>query len=52
MMRRYNRWHLRFDQPDPVDSSYDLSDPQSFNRYTYTNNDPVNFDDPSGLVAC
>ena len=49
MFRRYNRWHSRFDQPDPYDGSYDLSDPQSFNRYAYTQNDPVNFIDPSGL---
>jgi RHS repeat-associated protein len=48
MMRRYNRWG-RFDQPDPYDGSYDLSDPQSFIRYSYTGNDPVNFVDPTGL---
>ena len=49
MHRRYNRWHSRFDQPDPADFSYDLTDPQSLNRYAYTQNDPVNFVDPSGL---
>src|SRR2546423_10983102 len=49
MFRRYNRWHSRFDQPDPYDGSYDFTDPQSFNRYSYTQNDPVNFVDPSGL---
>lgn len=49
MFRRYNRWHSRFDQPDPYDGSYDLTNPQSFNRYAYTQNDPVNFVDPSGL---
>jgi RHS repeat-associated protein len=49
MARRYNRWHSRFDQPDPYDGSYDFSDPQSFNRYSYTQGDPVNFVDPSGL---
>ena len=49
MMRRYNRWWSRFDQPDPYDGSYDLTDPQSLNRYAYTQNDPVNFIDPSGL---
>jgi RHS repeat-associated protein len=49
MHRRFNRWHSRFDQPDPVDSSYDLADPQSLNRYAYVQNDPVNFVDPSGL---
>jgi RHS repeat-associated protein len=51
MFRRYNRWWSRFDQPDPYDGSYNLSDPQSFNRYSYTQNDPVNFTDPSGLDA-
>lgn len=49
MMRRYNRWHSRFDQPDPADASYNLNDPQSFNRYAYTQADPVNHTDPSGL---
>src|SRR5437764_456831 len=53
MYRRYNRWHSRFDQPDPADESYDFGDPQSFNRYAYSGNDPVNFNDPSGLyTAC
>ncbi|HET8669061.1 MAG TPA: RHS repeat-associated core domain-containing protein [Candidatus Saccharimonadales bacterium] len=45
MHRRYNRWWSRFEQPDPYDGSYDLSDPQSFNRYSYVKNDPVNFVD-------
>jgi RHS repeat-associated protein len=51
MARRYNRWHSRFDQPDPYDGSYELTNPQSFNRYSYTQNDPVNFVDPSGLTG-
>jgi RHS repeat-associated protein len=49
MFRRYNRWWSRFDQPDPYDGSYDLTNPESFNRYAYTGNDPVNFVDPLGL---
>jgi len=49
MFRRYNRKHSRFDQPDPYDGSYSLSDPQSLNRYAYTENDPVNLVDPSRL---
>jgi RHS repeat-associated protein len=49
MFRRYNRWWSRFDQPDPYDGSYDLTNPQSFNRYAYVQNDPVNFVDPMGL---
>lgn len=50
MNRRYNRWWSRFEQPDPYGGSYNLTDPQSFNRYSYAQNDPVNFVDPSGLV--
>ena len=49
MFRRYNHWWSRFDQPDPYDGSYNLAHPQSFNRYAYVQNDPVNFVDPSGL---
>ena len=49
MHRRYNRWWARFEQPDPYDGSYNLTNPQSFNRYAYVNNDPVNFVDPLGL---
>jgi RHS repeat-associated protein len=52
MLRRYNRWHSRFDQPDPYDGSYNLTDPQSFNRYSYTQSDPVNFIDPTGFERC
>ena len=52
MFRRSNRWHSRFDQPDPYDGSYDFGNPQSFNRYAYTQGDPVNFVDPSGLDTC
>lgn len=51
MFRRYNRWWSRFDQPDPYDGSYDLANPQSFNRYTYVQNDPINFVDPTGLIT-
>jgi RHS repeat-associated protein len=50
MNRRYNRWWARFEQPDPYGGSYNLTDPQSFNRYNYVQNDPVNFVDPTGLV--
>ncbi len=49
MMRRYQNYWNRFSQPDPYDGSYNLTNPQSFNRYSYTQNDPVNFVDPTGL---
>ncbi|HKO42931.1 MAG TPA: RHS repeat-associated core domain-containing protein [Pyrinomonadaceae bacterium] len=49
MHRRYQVNWSRFAQPDPYDGSYSLTDPQSFNRYAYVQNDPVNFVDPSGL---
>jgi RHS repeat-associated protein len=51
MSRRYNRWWSRFEQADPWDGSYNLADPQSFNRNSYAQNDPVNFTDPSGLCT-
>ena len=51
MFRRYQSSNSRFPQPDPYDGSYNLTDPQSMNRYAYTQNDPVNFVDPTGLNA-
>ncbi len=35
--------------PDPYRGSIRMVDPQSFNRYSYVGNDPMNFVDPSGL---
>lgn len=39
----------RFNRPDPSDGSYKLTDPQSFNRYTYLGNRPLGLIDPLGL---
>ncbi|MGB7208092.1 MAG: RHS repeat-associated core domain-containing protein [Pyrinomonadaceae bacterium] len=39
----------RWTSPDPYNGSMSLGDPQSFNRYGYVTNDPINFVDPSGL---
>jgi RHS repeat-associated protein len=49
MHRRYNRWWSRFSQPDPSYGSMNLADPQSLNRYSDVQNDPVNFVDSTGL---
>jgi RHS repeat-associated protein len=51
MMRRYQSNWNRFSQPDPYDGSYDATNPQSFNRYSYVENDPVNAVDPTGLAG-
>jgi RHS repeat-associated protein len=40
----------RWTSPDPYNGSININNPQSFNRYSYVENDPVNFIDPSGLV--
>jgi RHS repeat-associated protein len=47
--RYYGRTFGRCLTVDPYGSSANPSDPQSWNRYSYVQNDPVNFNDPSGL---
>jgi len=44
--RYYNPTLRRFTQADPVIPN--VYDPQSLNRYTYVNNNPVKYVDPSG----
>jgi RHS repeat-associated protein len=39
----------RWTTPDPYGKSLRVATPQSFNRYSYVQNDPVNSLDPSGL---
>ncbi|MGJ5816394.1 RHS repeat-associated core domain-containing protein [Paludibaculum fermentans] len=39
----------RFTTADPYRASGGAADPQSWNRYAYVENDPVNFNDPVGL---
>ena len=39
----------RWTTPDPYGGNLKMLVPQSFNRYAYVENDPVNFVDPSGL---
>lgn len=47
--RYYDPYLNQFIQPDTIVPNW--SDPQTLNRYTYANNDPVNRIDPSGHVS-
>ena len=47
--RKYENFSGRWTTPDPYLGSMSLVNPQSFNRYPYVQNDPVNFIDPTGL---
>jgi RHS repeat-associated protein len=48
--RYYNNAHGRFTAVDPLLASGKSGNPQSFNRYAYTMNNPTNLVDPSGLI--
>jgi RHS repeat-associated protein len=48
--RQYASNRASFNQADPYDGSYDAGSPQTFNRYGYVGNDPLNVVDPSGLA--
>lgn len=37
---------------DPLLASANAANPQTFNRYIYTGNNPINYTDPSGLTWC
>jgi len=47
--RKYESLAGRWTSPDPYLGSMTTANPQSFNRYNYAQNGPVNFVDPSGL---
>jgi len=49
MNRYYSSAIGRFLSPDPYRASGGPASPQSWNRYTYVLNDPVNHRDPAGL---
>jgi RHS repeat-associated protein len=50
--RNYASARGRWLAPDSYMGSYDLTNPQSMNRYTYALNNPVSLTDPSGLKEC
>ena len=47
--RQYSQSVGRFMRPDPFRGSCDSSNPQNWDRYSYSRNEPVNRSDPSGL---
>ena len=47
--RDYSPGLGKWTSPDPYVGSYDLADPQSFNRYAYVRNNPLGAVDPSGF---
>lgn len=47
--RKYENLSGRWTSPDPSNGSMRTVNPQSLNRYSYVNDDPVNATDPSGL---
>jgi RHS repeat-associated protein len=52
-MNRYyaSQWG-RFLSPDPYMAGARPASPQSWNRYAYAENDPINGGDPAGLYTC
>lgn len=50
--RYYTGRQGRFTSVDALQSSANPGQPQSWNRYTYTLNNPLNFTDPTGLISC
>ncbi len=48
LFRQFNPMPGRWMSPDPYAGSYDFSNPQSLNRYSYVANNPLSFVDPLG----
>jgi RHS repeat-associated protein len=51
MARYFSSAQGRFTSPDPLLASARLTDPQTWNRYAYVRNDPVNMIDPDGRAV-
>jgi RHS repeat-associated protein len=49
--RYYNYSHGRFTSIDPLRESAKAENPQTWNRYSYSYNNPLRFTDPSGMIA-
>jgi RHS repeat-associated protein len=52
MYRSYASAFGRWTTPDPYDGSYDLTNPQSLDRYAYVNGMPLVMIDPNGQFPC
>jgi RHS repeat-associated protein len=50
--RYYSSQQARFTSVDPLISSAKITNPQTFNRYSYALNSPYKFTDPLGLYPC
>lgn len=51
LWRKYDSSSGRWTSPDPYGGSLNISNPQSYNRYSYVENDPANLTDTSGLIS-
>ena len=49
--RYYSSVQGRFTSVDPLAGSAQAGSPQSWNRYSYSHNNPLRFTDPTGMVA-
>jgi len=49
--REYSSTQGRWTSPDPYDGSYDASNPESLNRYSYVLNNPLVYIDPDGTTC-
>ncbi|RMG01937.1 MAG: hypothetical protein D6735_11045, partial [Acidobacteria bacterium] len=50
--RYYNSKHGRFTTTDPLLSTGEPDDPQSWHRYAYALNNPLFYADPTGMYVC